>query len=170
MPRSALIVAVPEAEPIVGEWRLRYDNARLGIPAHVTLLFPFVPAEELDETLFGELRALFAAQPAFAFTLTRLVGFPDQTIWLAPEPAAPFRTLTELIFAEYPAYPPYEGIHDEVIPHLTVTSDDASIRDELDAAMTPHLPIEAVVHDVVLLEEDETGYWRARERFPLGAG
>jgi 2'-5' RNA ligase len=170
VPQSALIVAVPEAEPIVGKWRLRYDNARLGIPAHVTLLFPFVPAEELDETLFGELRALFATQPAFTFTLTRVVDFPDQTLWLAPEPTAPFRTLTDLIFARYPAYPPYEGIHDEVIPHLTVTSGDASLRDELDAALTPHLPIEAAVHDVVLLEEDASGYWRTRERFPLATG
>ena len=55
VPRSALIVAVAEAEPLVGEWRLRYDNALLGIPAHVTLLFPFVPAENVDEALFGEI-------------------------------------------------------------------------------------------------------------------
>jgi len=36
VPRTALIVAVPEAEPVVGEWRERYDSARLGIPAHVS--------------------------------------------------------------------------------------------------------------------------------------
>lgn len=168
MPRSALIVAVPEAEPLVGEWRLKYDNARLGIPAHITLLFPFVPAAELDEKLFEELRALFAAQPAFSFALTRVVDFPDQTLWLAPEPAAPFRTLTESIVLQYPGYPPYEGIHDEVIPHLTVTSGDAKLRDEVDAAVTPHLPIEASARDVVLLEEDDAGYWRTRTGFPLG--
>ena len=62
MPRSALIVAVPEAEPLVHEWRLRYDNAELGIPAHVTLIFPFVPAEEIGEELVAELRELFAAR------------------------------------------------------------------------------------------------------------
>lgn len=168
MPRSALIVAVPEAEPFVGEWRLRYDNARLGIPAHITLLFPFVPAEELDEALFGELRDLFAAQPAFAFTLTRLVDFPDQTLWLAPEPSEPFRKLTELIFERYPDYPPYEGVHDEVIPHLTVTAGDASLREAVEAAVSPHLPIDAEAREVVLLEENTTGFWRARERFTLG--
>src|SRR5215216_5253276 len=53
VPRSALIVAVPEAEPLVGGWRLRYDDASLGVPAHVTLLFPFMPAEELGEALLG---------------------------------------------------------------------------------------------------------------------
>jgi 2'-5' RNA ligase len=168
VPRSALIVAVPEAERLVHEWRLRYDNARLGIPAHITLLFPFVPAEELDEKLFGELRGLFAAQPAISFSLTRLVEFPDQTLWLAPEPPEPFRRLTELIFERYPDYPPYEGIHDEVIPHLTVSSDDAAPRDELDAGLTPHLPVDAEAHEAVLLEEQPDGHWRTRERFPLG--
>jgi 2'-5' RNA ligase len=169
VPRSALIVAVPEAEPVVGDWRLRYDNAKLGVPPHVTLLFPFVPAGELDEPLFVDLRELFAGQPEFSFSLTGLAKFPDETVWLTPEPAARFRALTELIFGRFPAYPPYEGIHDQVIPHLTVTSGDARLRDEVDTAVTPHLPIEATVRDVVLLEEDESGYWRTRERFPLAS-
>jgi 2'-5' RNA ligase len=169
MPRSALIVAVPEAEPFVAEWRLRYDNAKLGVPAHITLLFPFVSAERLDEELFADLRRLFAAQPAIPFSLTAIAEFPDETIWLTPEPAQPFRTLTELIFDRYPDYPPYEGIHDEVIPHLTVTSRDVSLRDEVHAAVVPHLPIEATVQDVVLLEEDQSGLWKARERFPLAS-
>ncbi len=68
MPRTALIIAVPEAEPVVGEWRERYDNARLGVPAHVTLLFPFVALEKLDDALLAELRELFASQPAFSFS------------------------------------------------------------------------------------------------------
>ena len=168
MPRSALIVVVPEAEPIVGEWRLQYDNARLGIPAHVTLLFPFVPADVLDEALFEELCPLFAAQPAFAVSFPRVARFPDHA-WLAPEPSEPFVRLTELIFERYSGYPPYEGIHDEVIPHLTVGEGDAAFQDEVERALNPSLPVESVVRDVVLLAEDESGYWRPRERFPLGA-
>ena len=167
VPRSALIVAVPEAEPLVGGWRLRYDNASLGVPAHVTLLFPFMPAEELGEALFGELRELFAAQPAFAVAFSRVARFTD-IAWLAPEPAEPFRVLTELIFRRYPSYPPYEGIHDEVIPHLTVAVAGAPLQDQVEAALTPHLPIAADVREVVLLEEQPGGHWRTRERFPLG--
>jgi 2'-5' RNA ligase len=169
MPRSALIVAVPDAEPAVREWRLRYDNASLGIPPHITLLFPFVPAEELDDALFAELRPLFTAQSGFTFSLTGVAEFPDETVWLTPEPAEPFRALTDLIFEQFPAYPPYEGIHDEVIPHLTVTSGVARLRDQVEAAVGPQLPIEANARDVVLLEEDESGYWRTRERFSLWA-
>ena len=165
--RSALIVAVPEAEPLVARFRLRYDNASLGIPAHVTLLFPFVPAEELDEALFGELHELFVAQPAFSVALAGVSRFPE-VAWLAPEPAEPLRRLTELIRRRYPSYPPHEGIHDVVIPHLTVARGDGTIQDELDAALTPQLPIAAEVREVTLLEEQPDGHWRTRERFPLG--
>jgi 2'-5' RNA ligase len=166
VPRSALIVAVPEAEPLVGHWRERYDNASLGVPAHVTLLFPFVPAEETDDALLATLRELFASQPAFSFSLTRVARFPE-VAWLAPEPAKPFRRLTELIFSRYPDYPPYEGIHDAVIPHLTVGVGDTALQDEIDAALAPRLPIEAEAREVTLLIEDGSGRWHARERFPL---
>jgi 2'-5' RNA ligase len=168
VPRSALIVDVPEAEPAVGEWRERFDNAKLGIPAHITLLFPFVPAEQLDDDLHSQLRVLFALQPAISFSLTRVVVFPDETVWLEPEPAQPFRRLTELIFERYPDYPPYEGIHDEIVPHLTVTSGDASIRDEVETAVGPHLPIAVEARDVTLLVEDDEGMWRVGRQFPLG--
>ena len=167
MPRSALIVVVPEAEPLVHEWRLRYDNAELGIPAHVTLIFPFVPADEIGEELVDELRNLFAEQPAFEFTLARVARFSD-VAWLAPDPSDPFRRLTDLIFSRYPDYPPYEGIHEEVLPHLTVAMGDAALQDEVEAALTPHLPIGAHAGEVTLLVEDEADQWSESERFPLG--
>lgn len=166
MPRSALIVAVPEAEPLVHEWRMRYDNAALGIPAHVTLIFPFVPAE-IGEELIAELRELFAGQPAFEFTLPRVARFPD-VAWLAPDPSDPFRRLTDLLLSRYPEYPPYEGIHDDVIPHLSVGRGDTAFQDEVDAALSPHLPMAAHAGEVTLIVEDESGHWSESERFPLG--
>ncbi|MGH2931226.1 MAG: 2'-5' RNA ligase family protein [Gaiellaceae bacterium] len=166
MPRTALIVVVPEAEPLVHEWRLRYDNAELGIPAHVTLIFPFVPADEIGEELVDELRELFAVQPAFSFTLARVARFSD-VAWLAPDPSDPFRRLTDLLFSRYPDCPPYEGIHEEVLPHLTVAMGDAALQDEVEAALTPHLPIGAHAGEVTLLVEDKSGHWSESERFPF---
>ena len=166
MPQTALIVAVPEAESLVGAWRERYDNASLGVPAHVTLLAPFVPSEELGDPLLVELRQLFAAEPAFSFSLPRVARF-EGVAWLAPEPDEPFRHLIELICSRYPDYPPYEGIHDEVIPHLTVALGDAALQDRIEAELSPALPIEARAREVTLLEEQADGSWRTRERFPL---
>ena len=167
MPRSALIVAVPDAEPLVCGWRMRYDNASLGVPAHVTLLFPFVPTEQVDDRLLTELEDLFVDQAPFSFSMTRVARFPD-VAWLAPEPDEPFRELTRLIFERYPDYPPYEGVHDEVIPHLTVAVGDQAIQQEVEAALTPRLPIHAEAREVTLLVEDESGRWHAGNRFPFG--
>jgi 2'-5' RNA ligase len=166
MPRTALIIAVPEAEALVGGWRERYDTASLGIPAHVTLLFPFVSTENVDDALLAELRELFTTQPAFSFSLPRVARFPE-VAWLAPEPATPFRRLTELIYSRYPDYPPYEGIHDEIIPHLTVGVGDTALQDEIDAALTPHLPIDAEAREVTVLVEDESGHWTRGDSLAL---
>jgi 2'-5' RNA ligase len=166
VPRTALIVAVPEAEPLVHKWRMRYDNASLGVPTHVTLLFPFVPADQVDEALLGQLEDLFGAQAPVSFSLARVARFPA-VAWLGPEPDERLRELTLLIFDRFPHYPPYEGIHEEIIPHLTVAIGNKPIQDEVDAALTPHLPIDVEAREVTLLVEDESGYWQAKHRFRL---
>ena len=167
VPRTALIVAVPEAEALVGEWRAKHDwSAQHGVPAHITVLFPFVPAEEVDAQLLGDLRDLFASQSAFTYRLPRVDRFPE-VAWLTPEPPEPFTHLIELIASRYPDYPPYEGAHDEVIAHLTIAEGGAELQDEVDAALTPSLPIEAEAREVTMIVEDESGQWHTGERFPL---
>jgi len=168
MPRSALIVEVPEAEPLVHEWRAQYDwSAQHGVPAHITLLFPFVPTERIDDRLLRDLRELFSSQPVFSFRLPRVARFPE-VAWLAPDPAEPFKALSALIVSRYPDYPPYEGVHDEVIPHLTVAEGGPELQDRVETALAPHLPIEAEAREVELIVEDELGRWHPGERFGLG--
>jgi 2'-5' RNA ligase len=168
VPRSALIVEVPEAEPLVEEWRAKHDwSAQHGVPAHVTLLFPFIPTEKVDGQLHVDLGGLFKAHPAFSFRLTHVARFPDEVAWLAPDPAEPFQALTEAISSQYPEYPPYEGIHEEVIHHLTVAEGGAELHDEVETALAPKLPIEAEARHVSLLLEDENGWWSCAKRYPL---
>ena len=46
---SALIVAVAEAEPAVADHRERLDRAATwGVPAHITVLYPFLPPADLE--------------------------------------------------------------------------------------------------------------------------
>ena len=67
-PRTALVVEVPEAAAAVDGWRERTSPAKPsnGVPSHVTVLFPFVPAAEVDDELIRKLGELFAALPSFA--------------------------------------------------------------------------------------------------------
>ena len=168
VPQSALIVEVPEAEPLVRDWRAKHDwSAQRGVPAHITVLYPFVPAEKIDERLHAALRELFATHPGFSFSLPRVARF-SEVAWLAPEPAEPFKKLIEAVASQYRDYPPSEGVHDEVIPHLTVAEGGVDLQDAVDAAITPSLPIAAGATAVSLFLEDETGWWSRRDRFPLG--
>ena len=91
--KTALIVPVPAAEPAVGNLRRRFDpSAEHGIPAHVTLLAPFLPAERIDDAVRAALAERAAATPPFAFELDRLDCFPG-VVYLHPTPGDPFVAL-----------------------------------------------------------------------------
>src|SRR5207344_2418270 len=64
----------------------------------------------------------------------------------------------------WPSHPPYEGIHDVVMPHPTVAYGADALLDAVDADITPKLPFDAVVTEAALLEElaPESRWTRAR--------
>jgi hypothetical protein len=118
---SALIVPVPEAEPVVGRLRAELDpSAALGVGAHVTVMVPFVPPSALDGAATAAVREIVAAHPAFDVVFRRVEWFGETSVWLAPEPAAPFVALTEAVRSRF-GLDPYAGEHGPgVTPHLTV--------------------------------------------------
>jgi 2'-5' RNA ligase len=126
---SALLLPVPAAEAAVEAHRARLDaSARDGVPAHVTVLYPFLPPGEIGPTVLARLATLFAAAPRFSFTLDQVRWFGESVVWLGPSDPEPFRALTGLAAAAYPSCPPYRGIHADVVPHLTIgycVADDA---------------------------------------------
>jgi hypothetical protein len=157
MPRTALIVVVPEAEPAVRELRLAHDwSAALGVPAHITILFPFAAPAEIDEAGIAE---AVSSVPAFDFALDRVERLDDGLVWLRAEPSELFVALTAAVWRRFPDYPPYEGAHDVLIPHLTVSYEPI----ELDI----DLPIRARAREVTLIEEAADGRWSVRRVFPL---
>jgi 2'-5' RNA ligase len=168
--RSALIVAVPEASSAVDEWREQTSSAKPsnGVPAHITVLFPFVPPTRLEDALTEDLRSLFARFECFSFELRTTGRFPD-VLYLVPEPAERFVRLTEAVSHAYPNYPSYEGAFDTIIPHLTAAEGDADTLDRAEADVVARLPITARATEIVLLEEIEpcSARWEARARFPL---
>ena len=170
MSQTAVVVHVPEAEPLVGEPRLRHtSDARAGMPPHVTLLFPFVPASRLGSDVERRLAEIVGGVDAFEVTFGRTARFAS-VLYLEPEPAEPFAELTRAIVAEWPEHPPYGGEVDEVIPHLTVAeSRDSELLDRLAAGLVRGLPLKACVSEVTLFQEDADGGWNERTRMPLAA-
>jgi 2'-5' RNA ligase len=168
--RTGLVVRVPEAEPVVGPHRLRLDaSAALGAPAHVTVLFPFAPADRIDDHVLSRVANTLRTVPGFAYRFSRTAWFDDRVLYLAPDDDAPFRRLTDRVHAEVPEFPPFEGLFDDVVPHLTVGQDQpVEVLKQAEDDVRAHLPIEGDATDVLLLVQDEPGgRWRRGARFPL---
>jgi hypothetical protein len=132
-----------------------------GLPAHVTLLFPFPqPSPEV----IGGTRAALAGVEAFGVVFGEVRRFPNAT-YLAPEPAEPFARMTHALVRRFPGWPPYGGVHDEVIPHLTVALDEG--LDEAEAEFTPQLPLHGRAREAVLLTEHSLDGWTPQMTFPF---
>ncbi|MFD9940677.1 2'-5' RNA ligase family protein [Nonomuraea sp. NPDC059023] len=161
---TALTVTVPAAEQVVGPWRRRYDpSTAYGVPAHVTVLYPFLDAARVDE---GALRELFAARERFDLVFERLARFPG-VVYLAPEPAEPVRKLTEAVVARWPQARPYQGKYGEITPHLTVGQGlDDEGADAIERGLSG-LPVRMRASGVTL-EVFDGEMWRRRACFPFG--
>ena len=171
--QTALIVPIAAAEPVVAEHRQRLDPAAAwGVPAHVTVLFPFLPPARLTDSVLDRLDLALRSVPAFDCVLGRTRWFGDDVLWLAPDPDDSFRRLTAAVWLAFPECPPYQGAHPEPVPHLTIGDrrGGASV-DALRSAQTavsPELPILAAVHAVLLMEGTEApDSWRTVREFTL---
>lgn len=171
--QSSLMVQIPEAEPMIGELRLLHDPAaRLGVPAHLTVLYPFIPADEIKDPDLEALASLLAREAEFDYRFDRLDGFGDTTVYLPPQVDRDFKHLTDVIVERWPQHPPYEGKFDEVIPHLTVGDwleggSAASLAARVRDLLTHHGPITGRATSVHLIVQDERGYWSTLRAFSL---
>jgi len=168
--RSAVIVNVPEAEDVVGQFRAALDpSAAMGVPAHVTVLFPFVPPASIDRDIIMALSDAVGSFGAFDVIFRRVCWFSDAVVWLAPEPADPFRKLIELVSKRFPDHPPYGGIYEDIVPHLTI-GEGAPLNDMRLAAeaIAANLPISQRVDRLTLIQGSNRPLsWHTVAELPL---
>jgi len=170
MAESGFIVCVSEAEALVGSLRERFDSsARLGVPAHITVLFPFMSPENITASVVQRIESVLREAQGFEFSLAKVARFPA-TAYLEPEPAEPFIALTESLTREFPQFPPFGGEFPTIIPHLTVahgSATEAAIAEaELVSSLALHGPIKSACSSLVLME-NSAGTWRQMHVFPL---
>jgi 2'-5' RNA ligase len=172
---SAVLVPVPEAEPVVGRHRARLDRAAVdGVPAHVTVLYPFVPPPQITEATIEALAAAVRSVAAFDCQFPATAWFGEEVVWLAPRPEEPFRALTRAVCAAFPGYLPYGGRHRDAVPHLTIGDQPPGGVADLRAAeadVLSALPVRArISHAWLMTGTREPGSWRAVAELPLAAG
>jgi 2'-5' RNA ligase len=169
---SGLAVLVPEAEFLVRPFRAKYDpSAAAGMLAHITLLYPFKPPDEIGEAVIEKLTRCFAGFRSFDFSLTTTRRFPGGVLYLAPEPDEPFRRLTLAIWDCFPATPPYGGRYSNIVPHLTVA--ELSVEREVERTAAEFartaedkLPIRAIATEIALMDT-QAGSWQVRTALAL---
>jgi len=169
---SALVILIPEAEVLVESFRRQHDpSAALGVPAHVTVLYPFKSPRELTADVIQTLKELFSKFPVFSASLIDVRRFPG-VLYLSPVPDKTFRRLTEIVTKRFPETLPYAGQFADIIPHLTVAQVSDSVRlakvaSDFEREATGRLPIQTKVREIALMD-NESGYWQVRRRFALG--
>jgi 2'-5' RNA ligase len=139
------------------------------VPAHVTILYPFVEPGRFPEHL-GRLRSVVGAFEPFAFTLAEVRSFGEEVVYLSVEPERPFLELTDAIVAAWPEYQPYGGAILEPIPHMTIAVgasvvDAESVRN----AARSLLPSSAVAQELwVMVGTAEPPVWEVGHVIALG--
>ena len=167
---TAIIVETPEAAPAIDHIRCVHTKAGVeGAPAHATLLIPFVDSDALTPADLAEAAAVLERFPCFDVSLAELRYFEGSpgVLYLAPIPAEPFVAMTAALMAAFPAYPPYGGIHEETIPHVTVAVGEREQLQVFEREVAPSLPISVRVSEAWIHQRGPDGRWGRRERLPL---
>ena len=169
--KAAVVILVPEAEVLVAPFRERYDRSSAqGMPAHITLLYPFRPAAGLGPSTLAALSAVASAIPVIRFRLGSIRRFPG-VLYLAPRVPDELSALTEAVWRQFPDSPPYSGLIRKPVPHLTVADTQPhpisrSLHDEIWTAIGPGLPVDAVATALTLMTLKD-GRWQIAAGFPL---
>lgn len=113
------IVAPPEVQAFAAPFRERHTAVR--IPAHLTLLYPFVSVEAVDEAAV-QLARICSDIPPFAITLDRY-GESETAIFLEPSDAREIRALFRKLVNGFLDQPSYTGeSRPDLRPHLTLAA------------------------------------------------
>jgi len=164
---SAIIIPIPEVEPIVGPLRLQYDGtARLGVPAHITVLYPFRPVQ----AVIGEievLRAVCGSIERFPFSFTEVRRF-SATSYLCPDKSEAFVQVITKFAERWPDCKPYSGTHTDIVPHLTVADCvDVKTMVAVEGSLRHQLPLRCIATEIWLLTSNDGGVWSRRGVFPF---
>jgi 2'-5' RNA ligase len=167
--RSAIIATFRLPARIEAVRRGHVPNATLGLPPHVTILSPFVPAVVLDASIRRRLAGIAADHAAFDVRFERCASFPD-ALYLVPDPAGPFVALTTAVCRAFPQFPPYGEPSfrpEDVVPHLTIAIGERAAFDPLIELVTPAMPVAGRATAITVIEEGPDGRWRTRSRIAL---
>jgi len=142
-------------------------EARRGLPAHLTLLYPFLEPGDFDPGVREAIAAVAARHPAFDYRLVAVARWPG-VVYAAIGPVEPFVRLQADLAGRFPAHP-IDGASSgfAFVPHVTVAERDGIDETAVgrDVAWSG-LPRAARATALEVIEDDGRG-WRLVWRVPL---
>lgn len=117
---TGIVIPIPSWDGFVRRWRPIVDaEPPVGIPAHITLLYPFVPPDAVAIEI-PKLEQVARTTAPFDFELREVGWFDDEVVYVSVEPEAVFSRLTSRLVEVWPDCLPYGGAHEPPTPHLTI--------------------------------------------------
>ncbi|MGW2993608.1 2'-5' RNA ligase family protein [Streptomyces sp. NPDC001193] len=164
---TAVVIILPDAAPLLdAAWRIDPTLVRGGVPAHVSLLYPFVPEPALTGRDEQAVRTLAAGFPAADLVLEEVVTAPGFVAVTVPglQPAV------DAFRKQWPGLRPYGGrFGAEPAAHVTVAmgADDPTTATRVRTAIDSLLPLRIRAAEVQLVVLAKEG-WQSRFTAPLG--
>ena len=167
---SVVFVPALGTGQLVRGLRMEHDpSAVAGVPPHLTLMFPFIPPPDLSVPKIDALEKLMKEAEPFDFALTRVSEFEQGVVYLAPEPAAPFVSLTREIGRQFGLQPFGGEFGEDPVAHLTVAYRAApSTRKQIADALHPLLPISLRAVEAWLMTGSNVRGWKLLRQMRLG--
>ncbi len=161
---TGLVLPVPEADPVLTTVSQGYPEAVRDVPAHISLLYPFLAADSLDEQHINTLDHIFRMQTPVPLTLAECRRQEDGFVYL-PAASDELTALVETVRARWPEAVPHERRGNVAEPHVTVAMqapEESATR--IQATVDAALPMVTVLQEVwlVVFSGDQ---WHVREHF-----
>jgi 2'-5' RNA ligase len=167
--RTAVIVRARLPAGLERIRRRLVHNAPDGVPAHMTLLHPFVEPGRLGSDVRRTLAEVAAGHAPFDYQLSEMATWP-LAVYVAVRPVEPFVRIQHDLQDAFFDFPIYGETADfEFVPHVTIADRDHVAEPGLErdrAWRALPQPARALAIDVIGKGAD--GRWRLIWRVPLG--
>ncbi len=163
---ALLIIPPPPVQAFCYPWREQYDQESfVRVPAHITLLYPFVPPETVNEAV-ARLEKVCADTLPFEVILSKYGQF-ESALFLEPDNPEPIINLFHKLAEAFPEFTVHES--GEIHPYLTLAqSDNPEEIEKIKLPPEPHFSFTLNKIHLYLGSPDDDIPYVPRAVIPLG--
>ncbi|WP_189059007.1 2'-5' RNA ligase family protein [Longimycelium tulufanense] len=156
---------MPAADPVLDRVRERYPGLVREVPAHVSVLYPFLDVDVLTPDDLTALDDIFTSQAPLDVSFATCAGHGG-FVYLPPEPVEALDALSVEVQEHWPQLLPYGGAYGRPRPHLTIVMGaDEPTAARVSEDVRAHLPLHATLGEAWLVVF--TDHWSVHRRFRL---